>query len=245
MFEDFGETIYTIEKGRGFGLFGAEHIAWLAAMTAVCAVAGLLYRRCSERQRTVFLHIITWLLLIEEAAKHAVLICCGTWRADYLPFHLCSVNIFVILAYTFSRRDFLAELLYALCLPGAMLAMLFPAWKTLPPTAFLYRHSFAVHIMLILYPILLLCGGFRPSFGRLLKTVPFCLPVLAGIYILNKAWGTNFMFLNGSGSGNPLTFFRDRFGNPGYMVGIPILLTLIWAALYGVPFIFGKLKNKH
>ena len=64
--------------------------------------------------------------------------------------------------------------------------------------------------------------------------------VAAAVFCFNKVFGTNFMFLNGGGSGNPLAWAEVYLGNPGYMLIIPVLLAIIWGIMYGIPALLRK-----
>ncbi len=241
--EYFWDTGFTIPAGCGFPLFGAGHLAWLALFLALCVFLGLKYRGWGEKTRARCRRTLAVLLILDELFKYAVTLATGRFRLDFLPLHLCSINIFLIAADAIKPRGALREVLYAVCLPGAFFALAFPGWAYLPIQNALSIHSFTAHILLFLYPFLLICDGFQPRFPRFLKALPFCLAAVAGVYAFNRAFGTNFMFLSTAGEGNPLSGFEARLGNPGYLVGIPILAGLCWILLYGVPFLLGRRKK--
>lgn len=243
MWEYFFETTHTIEDGVGFGQFGALHLLWLLFFVAVCVLSVLAYRRLGDKGKRRFLLTLSALLLLNEFSKYVVLLVSDHWRADYLPFHLCSINIFVIAAYMIKRSDVLDEVLYAVCMPGALIALLCPSWTALPPTSFMHIHSFTVHIELFLFPLLILADGFVPRFRRFAKSLPVFLVVAAAVYVFNKIYDTSFMFLNGAGEGNPLTIFEDLLGNPLYLISLPFMLGIVWAAMYGIPALYRKMKK--
>lgn len=240
----FWETGFTIPQGNGFDLFGAGHLAWLFLLVLLCFFLGIKYRKWNEGQRMLCLRILAALLLLDELFKDISTLITGNFHLDYLPLHLCSINIFLILADAVKPADTLREVLYAVCLPGAFFALAFPGWAYLPICNALCIHSFTAHILLFLYPFLLLCGGFRPCLFRFLKVLPFFVPVVAGVYVFNQVFDTNFMFLSYAGEGNPLSLFEAWLGNPGYLWGIPALAVLSWAILYGVPFLIRRKKRK-
>jgi len=60
----------------------------------------------------------------DEAALLLGMELTGQWNWSYLPLHLCSINVFVCLYNTLTDRNWCKEELYALCIPGAMLALL-------------------------------------------------------------------------------------------------------------------------
>lgn len=229
----FWDTGFTIPAGMGFSLFGVGHFLWLALWVALCAVLGTFYRRWNDRKRLICRRIVATLLLIDELFKVVSTTATGRFRPDFLPLHLCSINIFLILWDAIRPSESLWEILYAVCLPGAFFALIFPGWAYLPLWNGLCIHSFTAHILLFLYPFLLICGGFQPRFSRFCRLLPLCLLAVAGVYCFNQKFGTNFMFLSYAGTGNPLSLFESWLGNPGYLVGIPVICALCWAVLYG------------
>lgn len=242
--EYFWDTGYTVPPEVGFSLFGLGHVLWLICFLLLCGVLGPLYRRWDEKTRRGCRVVVLALLLIDELFKDVSTLATGRFRVDFLPLHLCSINIFVILFDVIRPSGALREVLYGICLPGAFFALLFPGWAYLPLRNALCIHSFTAHILLFLYPFLLLCGGFLPKISRLLRCLPFCLPAVAAAALVNRAFGTNFMFLNYAGEGNPLSLFERWLGSPGYLIGIPILCALSWAVLYGVPALIRRRNNR-
>ena len=131
--EDFWKSVQTIQAERGvdyraFPLFGAVHWAELLGAIAIVFLCAMIYRRCREVTRQQILRAVFVLMLADEFMKQAVLLYTGQWNVTYLPLHLCSINIFVCWydAVHQSRRS--KEILYAICLPGAVVAMLSPSW---------------------------------------------------------------------------------------------------------------------
>lgn len=243
MWDNFFETTETVADGIGFPMYGRVHLLWLAAIALTATAAVLLYRKSDMRARRKILLTVAALTVSNEIAKYIVLGVSGNFAVDYLPLHLCSINIFVILAHAITGNVYCAEVLYAASLPAAFAALLFPSWTALPPTAFMHIHSFTVHTELMLYPLLLLADGFKPSIRRLLRTVPVIMAAVVGVFVFNKIFDTNFMFLNGAGQGNPLSFFESLLGDPLYLTSIPLLLAIVWGVLYGNPALAGKLRE--
>lgn len=245
MWEYFYETTHTIVDGVGFKTFDSTHLSWLLVFLVISVVMAFVYKRANDKVRNGILWTIAILMLWNEISKYIILGIAGHFRAEYLPLHLCSINIFVILAYMLMKgnKDILTEVLYAICLPGALVALLFPSWTSLPFGAFMHIHSFTVHIELFLFPFLLLVGGFKPRFRRLTKALPVFLVVVVFVYIFNKIYDTSFMFLNGAGEGNPLPFFEDLLGNPLYLIALPFLIGIVWAFMYGIPAVYRRIKK--
>ena len=93
-------------------------------------------------------------------------------------------------------------------------------------------HSNSIHVLLEMYPLLLLSGGFRPNAKRLPKVFLILLCECVPIFFINKLLGTNFFFLNGT-AGNPvLKLLAEIFGKDLYFLGMPFLLVVVWAVMY-------------
>ena len=138
----------------------------------LCTVICVVYRRLRENERLTFRRVLAVLLICDELFKYGIAIYSGDFRPSFLPLHLCSINIFLIAADAIKPNELLQEVLYAVCLPGAFFALAFPGWNYLPIWNALCIHSFTAHIMLLLYPLLRISGGFQPSFKRFIRTLP-------------------------------------------------------------------------
>lgn len=96
----------------------------------------------------------------------------GAFLPKYLPLHLCSIHIILIAVHAVRPSKGLENFLYAIWIPGALAALLFPAWTPLPPANFMRIHSAAVHILPAAYPIMLTAGGdIRPAVRELPRTL--------------------------------------------------------------------------
>lgn len=233
MMDYFWYSRETIPAGVGFKLYDKTHLGWLFAMLITFAVCCVLYRFLSESNRLKFRRTIALLMVIVEIFKHIILVINGVWQLNYLPLHLCSISIFFSCWHAIKPNALNRELLYALCMPGALMALLFPSWTMLPCMNGLSIHSFAIHILLVMYPLpLLFCGELRPNVKNLPKCLLFLVILGIPMFFLNKAWNTNFMYLNWADAGNPLFLFEKLLGRPWYIVGFIPLISLVWFLLY-------------
>ena len=239
----FFETTDSIVEGVGFSLFDTLHLLWLG-VAIVCLLANLLgYRKLGDSGRALWRKIIAWLLIGDELFKMAILICSGQYSVDYLPFHLCSINIFLIAIHAYKPSKVLDNFLYTVCIPGALAALLFPTWTSLPITSGMHLHSFTVHILLMLYPsVLALSGDIKPDIKRLPKSLGLLLLMAIPIYGLNLLLGTNFMFLMSADPGNPLYIFETLWGN--HLLGFPVIIVGILLVMYGPLLLAKKLHKK-
>ena len=94
--EHFWDTVDTIGEGFGFSLFGARHLVTLALYIGFAALSCKLYKAADEKKRAQLRGLFAVLLLADEAFKQIGLRIGGNFNWDYLPLHLCSINIFLI-----------------------------------------------------------------------------------------------------------------------------------------------------
>ncbi|MCD7776386.1 MAG: YwaF family protein [Firmicutes bacterium] len=244
---EFWYTVYTMQDTYGsgyqsFSLFDSTHIFWLVFAFAVCATGALLYRKASPDTRRRVNIILAAVIVCVEASRQLVIIVTGQWRPETLPLHMCSINIFVCLWYAIKPNKLAANILYSLCMPGAAVALLSPSWLALPINNFCHINSEVLHILLLMYPILLLAGGFRPDIHELPKVLVCLFGFCAIIYPLNKLIGTNFMFLNGAHSNAITSLCASVFGDELYLIGFAVILAVILTVLY-LPFVLTSKKH--
>ncbi len=234
---EFWYTVYTMQDKYGedyqsFSLFSPTHLFWLALCVCVCVGGFFLYRRASEKGLCFWRFVVAALILAVVCSRQVVIIVTGQWRPEVLPLHMCSINIFVCLWYTIHPTKLAGNILYTLCLPGAVIALLSPTWLALPVANVCHISSELLHILLALYPVLLLAGGFRPDYRMLPKVLLCLVGVCIIIYPLNNALGTNFFFLNDP-YGNVISeVCTGIFGERFFIIGFALILAVLIFVLY-------------
>ena len=238
----FMDTTETIPEGVGFDMFGTVHLIWLGAFVLAAVLCSLYYRSLDEKGRSLWRKVIAILLVLDEVYKQVFLLIGDRWGAGYLPLHLCSVNIFIVAYHAFCPKKLTGNFLYTVCIPGALAALLFPSWTALPAANFMHTHSFTVHILLALYPIVLTAAGeIRPD----IKLVPKCVGMLLIMaflaWLINPLLNANFFFMAEAGSGNPLQWFEENWGN--HLLGFPVLVSAIVLVMHSPWVVVRRLKN--
>lgn len=238
----FLDTVETIKEGIGFNLFGKTHLMWLAAFVAATVALSIIYRKLSPKARNIMRIAVASLIIADEIYKWIFLLIGDRYEHSYLPLHLCSINVFLVAFHIFKSSKLVENFLYAICVPAAIIALLTPSWTALPPANFMHIHSFTIHILLGLYPIMLLAGGdIKPE----LKMAPKCLVLLLcmGIVVLgvNFLCDTNFMFLMRTDDISFLVLFENIFG--AHQWAFPILLPVVLAIMYLPIVIVNKIKK--
>ena len=161
--------------GDGFSLFGWQHLLMLAVLGTYTVLSLRWMCRLSEQRLNRLLRVLGGVMLGLEVLKDFILAVIGAFSIGYLPLHLCSLAMFVCLYYgAHPRSNSCGQILYSVCFPGAMCALLFPDWTMLPILHFQSLHSFLYHTLLVqvsLAPVV--TGRIRPGIGQVWKSMTF------------------------------------------------------------------------
>ena len=240
--EHFWDIVETIPEGLGFTHFQGEHLIWLAVFVIFAALSCIVYRKAFPDKRRSMRRIFALLLLADELYKMVCLTIGGNYIAEYLPLHLCSINIFLIAFHVWKPSRTLDNFLYIACLPGALAALLFPSWTSLPTANFMYWHSFTVHILLATYPLMTVIGGdLKPSIRALPGSLLFMVGLAIPVYGVNLLLDTNFMFLMYAEPGNPLLLFQELWGC--HLLGFPVIIAGVIVVMYA-PLLLANARQK-
>ncbi len=242
--EAFWYTTGTIPNHiPGFSAFGTTHLIWLGVAVLACIVCCLHYRHLGEKGRRIWRIAVAVLLVADEIFKDVCLHISGSWTPEYLPLHLCSINIFLILWHSLKPNALLGNFLYTACIPGAIAALLFPTWTALPFGNFMHMHSFTVHILLALYPLVLsVCGDIRPDVRQVPKVVGVLIVLAVVMYFINPLLDSNFFFMASADEGNPLYWFEVNWGS--HLLGFPVLVSAVLLVMHGPVLLWRRLRKK-
>ena len=216
-----------------FQRFGFGHFLWLSALGAGLVFGCFVYKKARRETRPRLRRLTAGLALVLELWRAALLLGCGQYDLGRLPLHLCSLSLYLCFVHALTGRPGLGQFLYAFTLPGAAFALLFPDWSGQPLLGFVTVSSFLLHFLLVLYPLMQVAAGdLQPEPRRLPGCIGWMLLLALPVYVLNKRWSTNYMFLNLPPAGSPLAWFAF-LGSPGYLLGYIPLALGVWVLLYG------------
>ena len=230
-------SFFVFDKGLfpdiGFERFGFGHFLWLFVGGSGLILGCFAYKKALPERRPRLRLLTASAALALELWRAGLLLSRSLYDLGRLPLHLCSMSIYLCFLHALTGRQGLGQFLYALTLPGAALALLFPDWAGQPLFGFITVSSFLLHFLLVLYPLMQVAAGeIRPQLRRLPGCIGRMLLLALPVYFLNKLWNTNYMFLNLPPAGSPLALFAF-LGNPGYLLGYIPLALGVWALLYG------------
>ncbi len=224
---------FDLPPGSGYAHGSAAHLLSIA-LVAAAVLACLSRTACSPagvRKRMV--RVIPPLLLVMEIFKDLYLVRTGYFGVGYLPLHLCSMGIpvFLLAVYGGRARAFFTEIAMILILPGSIFAILFPDWNMYPVWNFMNLYSWVWHGLLVLFP-LLIRSGWKSDIRNLWKPLVFLAAVVPPVYLFDRRYDCNYLFINWPPEGTPLEWLAGFMGVPGYLAGYAVLALAVIAAAY-------------
>ena len=233
---------------NGFSLFCTGHLIFIALMPATAVLLAFLAYKLSPHKADILIKVLSVLVLLAETLQDILLTSEGGNILNYLPLHLCNLGIFVNLLASFPKgkaRSFFAEVSLTLIAPGALFAVITPGWNYRPLLSWLPLLCFFTHILLVAIPVMMFIRGYcRPSFRHFHYPYLFLLAAAIPIYIFDRTFDRNYMYLLYPESDSPLEWMESFMGNPGYLMGVLIMLGLILVVLYSVLEIINRLRSK-
>ena len=223
--------------GPGFARFGREHLIALAL--CLVAINGLVrfYLEASdegvwsERRRT--LATMAGTMVAVRFSHDLACLMTGTFTPPWWPLHLCNICELLCLVYVARPSESLGLAVAGLALPSGLLALAFPGWYYCPMLTWASICGFVGHANLVAFALsLILSGDVRPRLGNAWVPLAHLACYLAVIFPFNRAFDTNFAFINWPIAGTPLVAMEKAFGNPGYLAPYLALMVLIISGLF-------------
>lgn len=228
----------------GFSLYSAPHLCMLAVIIVFCFYGSRRFRAKPFNQQEQITHILGAVILCMEIVRILVYAYMGGMNIYELPLHLCGITVYLCALHSLWKPDWLGQVLYSLCLPGAWCALLFPDWVVYPFFSFASLHSFAAHGLLVLYiTIQTASGAIRPSLSAVWKPVLFLCIVVPPVMWFDRHFNANYMFLQLPSAGSPLVFLSNFAGGnlAGYLFLFAVVIFCVMA-LMDLPF---AIKKRH
>lgn len=258
--EYFWKQYEDLPAGIGYGRFSTEHYLELLVIAFAIALLLHLCLRADEKKQRTVLRAVPLLMIGMELFKDAFLFSGGHFSVGYLPLHLCGLGAFVFLLFAITDRRggsqnkgdgcsggvraehapaarnpaFWAEIAFCLILPGSIAALIYPDWAHLYPVwNFMNLYGLTWHALLVFYPLLLYFrGDAKPTIRHLHWNVLFLCCVVPPVFLFDKVFNCNYMFINWPPKGTPLEALAAWMGVPGYLVGYAIAVLVILLLFY-------------
>lgn len=205
--------------------------AILAAMGTACIMCGRKIKRLRQTGTAAaagrLYRLGAWLLggtiLAAMAVQETILLLSEllTWQTG-LPLHLCSLLGLLTLPALLTRRETLLDALLLAGVPGALLALLFPAALTTPWPRLTLAAFHTLHAGLVCAPLLPLSDGWRPGPRSALRAWGLLMAAAAAAMVANHLTGGNYLFLSGPVAGTPLMWLSG-WGRGPYRLLLTVL----------------------
>ena len=179
------------------------------------------------------------LLCVSLGATLALLLLEGRWR-EAIPLHLCSLSALSAIWLAFFPRQALLDFLWYLGMPGAALALLFPAPAVSRLQALLDASYVVTHALILVIPAVRMARGMRPKRGRSLAMMGTLLVIAAVAGAVNRRLGTDFLFLAAPPAGTPLEAVFDA----GYAIYLAFLFSMMLALCLTMDALAGGWKRR-
>lgn len=223
-----------IGEDEGFSLFSSEHFLWLA-LVLFCVFVLYRYIIHHRDHAKIYMRCIGDFLLFLIVLRILVVSLTGNMSVYELPLHLCSMAGVLCFFHARKNADWIGQVLYTLCLPGTVLALVFPNWTVYPAFHFITIQSFLFHGGIVLYVFSQLqLGEIRPDMTHVWKALLFLFIVVPVIYCFDIRFHTNFMFVRIPSAGSPLDWIAQYMGIPGYLWGYAVLVLCIMVGMNGI-----------
>ncbi len=227
--------------GEPFRLFGAPHLVTLA----VIAVIGIVLTRSAQksdhkRQKTIR-NILAVLLLVNELSWHIWNLAFGTWDVQkMLPFHLCSVMIWITIAALLLEKRALYPLVYFLGVAGAVQALITPDGGIFGFPHFRFFQTMIAHGGLVIAGFwVVLLEKCRPDFRSLVVVIVGLNIYAFAVWLINTGIGSNYLYVVAKpDSASVLDYFPAW---PWYIAILELVAVLFLGLLY---FPFRKPRKK-
>ncbi len=219
----------------GFRLFGICHLVWMIGIGIFSWWMGKFFSFGEKRSVTRWKKILGLLLPLLEVSRMLVLIIGGDFNFDEMPLHLCNMALFLVSIYLLTHNRFVGVVYVLLCVPAAILAVVFPGWLRYPFWSYMHIHNFVYHGFLIAVGYaLIISKDIVPEWKELWKPLIFGLIGYGVMYAMNVKLGTNFWFINMPSYQSPLAFLYELFGDKWYLLGHFLFCSMVVILWCGV-----------
>ncbi|MBE5942279.1 MAG: hypothetical protein E7264_07065 [Lachnospiraceae bacterium] len=224
-----------LSTDEGFDLFGVCHWTWIIGIGIFSWWLGRFFSILGEKDVKKWKTVLGIILPLMELSRILILILFGNLNPGELPFHLCNMALFLASVYLLTDNRFVGVVYVSLCVPAAVLAVIFPGWLRYPVWSYMHIHNFLYHGLLVAVGyVLIVSRELIPKWIELWKPLLFGLIGYVVMYIINNKLMTNFWFIAQPSYQSPLAFLYEFFGDKWYLFGHFLfcsMVVLIWCAL--------------
>jgi len=228
--------------GEPFELFGTAHLIALACVVILNILIYIFRKKFTDKGRQNFRYIAAAILLVNETGWHLWNYFTGQWTLQtMLPFHLCSILVFLSAYMLITKNYAIYEFAYFLGIAGAMQALLTPDAGIYGFPHFRFFQVFISHGLIVTAPIYMtLVENFRPYWKSLGHIALWGNVYMIIIFILNQLIGSNYLFIAHKPETASLMDVLPAW--PWYILILEVIAAVMCLLLYA-PFMIKDSKN--
>jgi len=221
--------------GPAFVLFDAGHLSALA----VIALIGLSFfhfgKTWDENARRNVRWLLAGTLVVAELSWQGWSLYHGTWTVqNNLPFHLCSIFIWLSVFMLLKRNYPIYEMAYFLGIGGALQALLTPDAGIYGLPHFRAFQTLIAHGAIFLSPIYMTAvEGFRPTLASFKRVILWTNIYMVLVFGINMVLGSNYLFIAHKPEFPSLIDLLAPW--PWYIIQLEVIALTIVSLLY-IPF---------
>lgn len=192
------DTYFTSDyTGAPFEFFGTAHIVTLLLGFALFVGIFYLPTITTPTSRKWIRYTMGTIFILNELAYHTWHIVYGRWTLQtMLPFHLCSVMVWLGAYMLFTNNGKIADFMYFLGLAGATQALLTPDVGIYGFPHFRYFQTYIAHTLIIASALyMMVVEGFRPTWASAKRVFIWTNIYAAFVFVLNLLIGSNYLFI--------------------------------------------------
>lgn len=183
--------------GAPFALFNSAHLAALGLIALIALSFSFARKLWAENARLRFRYFLAGWLFVWEVSWHAWNLYYGTWNIQtMLPFHLCSITVWLSMYMLVNKTYSIFEVTYFLGIGGALQALLTPDAGIYGFPHFRAFQTFASHGGIVLASLYFaVVEGYRPTLASFKRVLIWTNIYMICIFFLNLAIGSNYLFI--------------------------------------------------
>jgi len=183
--------------GEPFQLFGTAHLVALGVVLLINVLVILIRKNPSTQLRLTIRYTLAAILVLNETAWHLWNYFTGQWTLQtMLPFHLCSVLVWLSAYMLITKSYAIYEFAYFLGIAGAMQALLTPDAGIYGFPHFRFFQVIVSHGAIVTAAIYMtFVEGYRPYWKSLVRVAVWGNLYMLVIMAVNFSLGSNYLFI--------------------------------------------------
>ncbi len=184
-------------SGAPFQLFGTPHLIALSIVALINIALIVIGRRVPARWRLFIRYGLASLLIVDEALWHLWNWSIGQWSIqETLPFHLCSVFVFLCAIMLVTKSTAIYEAAYLLGVAGALQALLTPDAGAFGFPHFRFFQVMVSHGSIVTAAIYMTAvEEYRPTPASIKRVVIGANLYAVVVGMINALLGSNYLFI--------------------------------------------------